>query len=263
MLGRAGDQVQLLGVDANPTATSFRTSPPTPSCTGCCAPGTSSPARCPQLRRVWRAYSIGVQITRRQVDHTPALFVIDRARSPRPALRHPAVLRRGRAVRPGPGPRGRDAAARPSARCTPSCPTPTIPGIAPTGEHDAADGVAHDDHARPGRARPTCMLFFATWDQEVTSLGPPAASAQRLPGHRRSPGAARAHGGRRDERRAIRGDAHQLPARPAASARLPGGARPQRPGRRRLRGPGRAVARAHLARRGASSGTGRWPTTAG
>jgi cytochrome oxidase Cu insertion factor (SCO1/SenC/PrrC family) len=77
MLGAAGSKVQLLGVDANPGATSvadvmaysrahamvnqwdFLTGTPT------------------QLKAVWRAYHIAVQIEAGQIDHTPALLVID------------------------------------------------------------------------------------------------------------------------------------------------------------------------------------------
>ena len=77
LLGAAGDQVQLLGIDANPDATSvadvlaysrahgmvnqwdFLTGPP------------------PQLKAVWARYHIAVQIEQGQIDHTPALFVID------------------------------------------------------------------------------------------------------------------------------------------------------------------------------------------
>jgi cytochrome oxidase Cu insertion factor (SCO1/SenC/PrrC family) len=77
LLGRAGQDVQLLGVDANPDATAvsdvmaysrshamvnqwdFLTGPPS------------------QLRAVWKAYNIYVQIQSGQVDHTPALFVIN------------------------------------------------------------------------------------------------------------------------------------------------------------------------------------------
>jgi cytochrome oxidase Cu insertion factor (SCO1/SenC/PrrC family) len=77
LLGAAGSQVQLLGVDANPDATSvadvlaysrahgmvnqwdFLTGPPA------------------QLKAVWSAYHIAVQIEQGQIDHTPALFVID------------------------------------------------------------------------------------------------------------------------------------------------------------------------------------------
>ncbi len=77
LLGKAGSSVQLLGVDANPDAIKvsnvleysrvhnmtnqwdFLT-------------GTSA-----QLKSVWKDYNIAVQIESGQIDHTPALYVID------------------------------------------------------------------------------------------------------------------------------------------------------------------------------------------
>src|SRR5204863_3545185 len=77
LLGSAGNQVQLLGVDANPDAIStadvlsysrtprlvnqwhFLTGP------------------LPELKATWAKYDIAVQIENGQIDHTPALFVID------------------------------------------------------------------------------------------------------------------------------------------------------------------------------------------
>ena len=41
--------------------------------------GTFSPGHRPKLRRVWRAYKIESSIEQGQIDHTPALFVIDPA----------------------------------------------------------------------------------------------------------------------------------------------------------------------------------------
>jgi len=76
LLGKAGNNVQLLGVDANPDATSvtdvlsysrahamvnqwdFLTGPLT------------------KLKSTWAAYHVEVQIQAGQIDHTPALFVI-------------------------------------------------------------------------------------------------------------------------------------------------------------------------------------------
>jgi cytochrome oxidase Cu insertion factor (SCO1/SenC/PrrC family) len=77
LLGKAGSSVQLLGVDANPDAIEvsnvleysrvhnmtnqwdFLT-------------GTSA-----QLKSVWKDYNIAVQIESGEIDHTPALYVID------------------------------------------------------------------------------------------------------------------------------------------------------------------------------------------
>ena len=77
LLGAAASRVQLLGVDANPSATSVPDAMAYSRAHGMVNQWdflTGSPA---QLEAVWRAYHIAVQIERGMIDHTPALFVID------------------------------------------------------------------------------------------------------------------------------------------------------------------------------------------
>jgi cytochrome oxidase Cu insertion factor (SCO1/SenC/PrrC family) len=77
LLGRAGDQVQLLGIDANPQATARSDVMAYSRSHGMVNQWnflTGSPA---QLHAVWTAYHIAVQIEQGQIDHTPALYVID------------------------------------------------------------------------------------------------------------------------------------------------------------------------------------------
>ena len=77
MLGAAGSKVQLLGVDANPDATSVADVMAYSRAHGMVNQWdflTGTPA---QLKAVWRAYHIAVQIQAGQIDHTPALLVID------------------------------------------------------------------------------------------------------------------------------------------------------------------------------------------
>jgi cytochrome oxidase Cu insertion factor (SCO1/SenC/PrrC family) len=77
LLGKAGDQVQLLGIDANPEATSRSDVMAYSRAHGMVNQWdflTGSPA---QLRAAWKAYHIYVQIEQGQIDHTPALYVID------------------------------------------------------------------------------------------------------------------------------------------------------------------------------------------
>ncbi len=54
LLGQAGDQVQLLGIDANPQATSRPTCWPTPARTPWSTSGTSSPGPAPSSARCGR-----------------------------------------------------------------------------------------------------------------------------------------------------------------------------------------------------------------
>jgi cytochrome oxidase Cu insertion factor (SCO1/SenC/PrrC family) len=77
LLGKAGNNVQLLGVDANPDATAVSDVMAYSRAHGMVNRWdflTGSPA---QLKAVWSAYHIAVQIEQGQIDHTPALFVID------------------------------------------------------------------------------------------------------------------------------------------------------------------------------------------
>ena len=77
LLGKAGDSVQLLGVDANPTATKVSdvlAYSRAHSMTNQWDFLTGSNA---QLESVWKAYNIQVAIMAGQIDHTPALYVIN------------------------------------------------------------------------------------------------------------------------------------------------------------------------------------------
>jgi cytochrome oxidase Cu insertion factor (SCO1/SenC/PrrC family) len=79
LLGAAGSKVQLIGVDANPRATSVSDVMSYSRVHGMVNQWdflTGSPA---QLQAAWRAYHIAVQIQAGQIDHTPALFVIDQS----------------------------------------------------------------------------------------------------------------------------------------------------------------------------------------
>ena len=77
MLGSAGQQVQLLGVDANPKATSLEDVLSYSEVHGMLHQWRFLTGSTTQLKAVWKAYSIGVQISQQQVDHSPAVFVID------------------------------------------------------------------------------------------------------------------------------------------------------------------------------------------
>src|SRR5580698_5436632 len=77
LLGSAGNQVQLLGVDANPDATAVGDVLSYSRVHGMVNQWdflTGSPA---QLKATWAAYHVAVQIEQGQIDHTPALFIID------------------------------------------------------------------------------------------------------------------------------------------------------------------------------------------
>ena len=77
LLGRAGDQVQLLGIDANPTAIKTSDVLAYSRSHSMVNQWDFLTGTLPELKAVWKSYGIEVQITQGQVDHTPALFVID------------------------------------------------------------------------------------------------------------------------------------------------------------------------------------------
>jgi cytochrome oxidase Cu insertion factor (SCO1/SenC/PrrC family) len=77
LLGAAGSHVQLLGVDANPQATSVPDVMAYSKAHAMVNQWDFLTGTLPQLQATWRAYHIAVQIQQGMIDHTPALFVID------------------------------------------------------------------------------------------------------------------------------------------------------------------------------------------
>ena len=77
LLGAAGSHVQLLGVDANPQATTVADAMAYSRAHAMVNQWDFLTGTLPQLQATWRAYHIAVQIQRGMIDHTPALFVID------------------------------------------------------------------------------------------------------------------------------------------------------------------------------------------
>jgi cytochrome c biogenesis protein CcmG/thiol:disulfide interchange protein DsbE len=79
MLGAAGDNVALLGVNANPTATAVRWVRAYSQVHGMLHEWQFLTGSLPRLRAVWGSYHVAVQIEAGQIDHTPALYVINQA----------------------------------------------------------------------------------------------------------------------------------------------------------------------------------------
>jgi cytochrome oxidase Cu insertion factor (SCO1/SenC/PrrC family) len=167
LLGAAGNQVKLLGVDANPDATSVHDVMAYSRAHGMVNKWDFLTGSRGQLEKVWRAYHIAVQIEHGEIDHTPALMVIDPrgherkiyltamyyagigqqaqvlAREVSRVLPgHPAVARHGSlAFISGVGPASRV----------------TLPGV-PSGSVSLGPG------------RPRLLLFFATWVAGASGL---------------------------------------------------------------------------------------------
>lgn len=77
LLGPAGSQVQLLGIDANPNAISPADVLSYSRTHGLVNQWNFLTGSLADLKVTWTKYDIAVQIEQGQIDHTPALFVID------------------------------------------------------------------------------------------------------------------------------------------------------------------------------------------
>jgi cytochrome oxidase Cu insertion factor (SCO1/SenC/PrrC family)/thiol-disulfide isomerase/thioredoxin len=168
MLGSAGSRVQLLGIDANPAATTIKDVRSYSELHGMVHQWRFLTGTLPALKRVWKAYKIDVAIEQGEIDHTPALFVIGPdgrlARLYLTQQSYAAVGQLGQLL------------AQEASRLLPDHPPvhsklsyAHIPGIAPTVTQVVPRAGGGTVTLGPGRA-PRLYLFFATWDSEVTDL---------------------------------------------------------------------------------------------
>jgi cytochrome oxidase Cu insertion factor (SCO1/SenC/PrrC family)/thiol-disulfide isomerase/thioredoxin len=167
-LGAAGSQVQLLGIDANPKATSIEDVLSYSQLHGMQQQWHFLTGSLSQLKRVWKDYGIAAEVQRGLIAHTPALFVID----PHGRLRklymtqqsYTAVGQLGQLL------------AREASSLLPTHPYvdsrlsyAQVPGINPTTSVALPRAGGGTVALGPG-SLPRLYLFFATWDREVTSL---------------------------------------------------------------------------------------------
>ncbi|MGH2877787.1 MAG: SCO family protein, partial [Solirubrobacteraceae bacterium] len=162
-LGAAGSKVVLLGIDANPKATSRADVLSYSRAHGMLHQWrflTGSPA---QLKRVWNAYGIGVQITGGQIDHTPALYLID----PQGRLRKFWWTQMNYSSIPQLG----QLMAQEASSVLPGHPAvhsslsyAQVPPIPPTSTTSVPLAKGGTIGLGPGHAR--LLLFFATWDSQ-------------------------------------------------------------------------------------------------
>ncbi len=169
MLGKAGSQVQLLGIDANPAAISLEDVFSYSELHGMLHAWHFLTGSLPELRSVWREYAVEAAIERGQITHTPALFVIDtHGRESRvyiTQMSYSAIGQLGQLL------------AQQASRLLPEHPrvdsslsysrvppvtpaqTTTLPRAGGGSLALGPDGSAH------------LYAFFATWDQETSGLG--------------------------------------------------------------------------------------------
>ena len=167
LLGAAGDQVQLLGIAANPKATAVSDVMAYSRSHDMVSQWdflTGSPA---QLRAVWKAYHVYVQIQAGQIDHTPALYVIgQRGREEKLYLTQMAYASVGQQAQ---------VLAEEAASLLPGHPRLAsqrslayIGGLAPTAR--AVLPAVTGGPVTLGPGRPRLLVFFATWLTETSDL---------------------------------------------------------------------------------------------
>jgi cytochrome oxidase Cu insertion factor (SCO1/SenC/PrrC family) len=167
LLGAAGDQVQLLGVDANPAATSVHDVMAYSQAHAMVNQWDLLTGSLAQLRAVWQAYHIYVQIQAGQIDHTPALYVIDQRGREREiyltTMAYASVGQEGQVLA------GEVASLLPG-----------HPKLARQGSLAYINGLGPASHttlsAVPsgsvtlGPGQPRLVMFFATWLSETSDL---------------------------------------------------------------------------------------------
>ena len=177
LLGKAGSSVQLLGVDANPDAiqvANVRNYSQVHNMTNQWDFLTGSLA---QLKSVWKSYNIAVQIESGEIDHTPALYMIDQqGRLQKVYLTQMAYSGVTQAAQvlatdmasllPGhPKLSSLQSLGAISAQ-TPSA-TVTLPTAAPAA---GGTGASAASTVTLGPGQPRLVVFFATWLTETSDL---------------------------------------------------------------------------------------------
>jgi cytochrome oxidase Cu insertion factor (SCO1/SenC/PrrC family)/thiol-disulfide isomerase/thioredoxin len=169
MLGPAGSHVALVGVDANPDSTSIEDVASYSELHGMTHAWSFLTGTLPQLRHVWKSYAIEAAVERGLIAHTPALLVITpqgrEAKIYMTQQSYSAVGQLGQIL------------AQEASSLLPGHPHvntrlsySTIKPIAPTETTRLARSGGGSVLMGPGRSS-RLYVFFATWDQEITSLG--------------------------------------------------------------------------------------------
>jgi cytochrome oxidase Cu insertion factor (SCO1/SenC/PrrC family) len=173
LLGKAGNNVQLLGVDANPDATAVSDVMAYSRAHGMVNRWdflTGSPA---QLKAVWNAYHIAVQIQQGQIDHTPALFVINQQGKLQKLyltqMAYSSITQSAQVLATeisGLLP-GHPKLASEESLGTVDVQAPTATVSLPAAHPDAATGAST---VTLGPGKPRLVVFFATWLSETSNL---------------------------------------------------------------------------------------------
>jgi cytochrome oxidase Cu insertion factor (SCO1/SenC/PrrC family) len=170
LLGRAGQNVQLLGIDANPDATAVSDVMAYSRSHAMVNQWDFLTGSLAQLHAAWKAFHIYVQVQSGDVDHTPALFVINQqGREEKVYLTTMAYANVGQEAQ---------ILANEVSSLLPGHPRPAserslsyISGISPkTRVTVPADGSADSGSVTVGPGKPRLVVFFATWLTETSDL---------------------------------------------------------------------------------------------
>jgi cytochrome oxidase Cu insertion factor (SCO1/SenC/PrrC family) len=178
LLGAAGNQVQLLGVDANPTATSVADVLAYSRVHAMVNQWDFLTGSVAQLKAVWSEYHIAVQIEQGQIDHTPALFVIDqRGREQKLYLTQMAYSSVGQSAQvladelssllPG---HPHVASQESLASITGQGPSDHVALPSATSASATSASATSGAKVLLGPGTPHLVMFFATWLSEVSDL---------------------------------------------------------------------------------------------
>ena len=168
LLGAAGNQVQLLGVDANPDATSVADVLSYSRAHGMVNQWDFLTGSLAQLKSVWSAYHIAVQVEKGQIDHTPALFVIDQqGREQKLYLTQMAYSSVGQSAQVLADELSSLLPGHPHVASQGSLASITMQGPS---DHVALPSATGDTNVVLGPGSPHLVLFFATWLSEVSDL---------------------------------------------------------------------------------------------
>jgi cytochrome oxidase Cu insertion factor (SCO1/SenC/PrrC family) len=167
LLGAAGSRVQLLGVDANPQATSVSDVMAYSRVHGMVNQWDFLTGTMPQLQAAWRGFHIAVQVQRGLIGHTPALFVIDPQGRERTVyltqMNYASITQAAQVIAarvasllPGHPPLAKRSSLAFISGLTPAEQV-TLPGV-PSGTVTLGPG------------QPRLVMFFATWVAETSDL---------------------------------------------------------------------------------------------
>jgi cytochrome oxidase Cu insertion factor (SCO1/SenC/PrrC family) len=168
LLGRAGENVQLLGVDANPGATAVADVMAYSRAHSMVNQWDFLTGSVPRLKKVWSSYGIAVQIEAGQIDHTPALYIIGaNGKLEKVYLTQMSYDSVGQSA---------EVLARELSKLLPGHPglrseqsLATIAPAAPS-SRTSLDSAAGSGPVTLGPGKPRLVVFFATWLTETSDL---------------------------------------------------------------------------------------------